>query len=103
MKHLVQHDLGQERAKQVAEAAIRSYQQKFAQYSPQASWVSESRASISFNVKGMTLSGFLDVQPTTIEMDLDVPFFLKPFKGKALGVIEGEINEWIAKAKSGAF
>ena len=101
MKHLVQHDLGQERAKKVAEAAIQSYEEKFAKYSPKASWVTPSRAAISFSVKGMTLSGFLDVQPSSIEMDLDVPFFLKPFKGQALGVIEGEIREWIARAKAG--
>lgn len=101
MKHLVQHDLGQERAKKVAEAAIQSYEQKFAKYSPKANWVTPSRAAISFNVKGMTLNGFLDVQPTTIEMDLNVPFLLKPFKGTALGVIESEIREWIARAKNG--
>jgi hypothetical protein len=28
-----------------------------------------------------------------------VPFLLRPFKSQALGVIEGEINEWIKKAK----
>ena len=36
-----------------------------------------------------------------IEMDLDVPFVLRPFKGKAMGVIEEEIKKWIAKAKAG--
>jgi len=33
-------------------------------------------------------------------LDIDVPFLLRPFKSQALGVIEGEINEWIKKAKS---
>ena len=32
--------------------------------------------------------------------DIDVPFLLRPFKSQALGVIEGEINEWIKKAKA---
>lgn len=102
MKHSVPHDLGQERAKKVAEAALESYAQKFAKYSPRATWTSTNRADIAFSVKGMSISGSLDVLPTSIDMDLEVPFLLKPFKGQALAVIEGEIKEWIQKAKSGA-
>lgn len=101
MKHAVHHDLGIERAKKVAEAALSSYQQKFAKYQPQARWTSDTRANISFSVKGMSLSGALEVRATTIEMELDVPFLLKPFQGKAVGVIEEEINAWIAKEKQG--
>jgi hypothetical protein len=29
-----------------------------------------------------------------------VPFMLRPFKSQALNVIDGEINEWIKKAKA---
>jgi hypothetical protein len=101
MKHVVQHDLGQERAKKVAEEALRSYTEKFAKYSPKANWVSPNRADISFSVKGMTLGGTLEVTEKSIEMDLEVPFLLRPFKGQALGVIESEIKEWIQKAKAG--
>lgn len=101
MKHVVHHDLGQERARKVAEAAFRTYSEKFAKYSPKASWVSPQKAEIGFTVKGMTLSGSIEVLEKTIEMDLDVPFLLRPFKGQALAVIEGEIKEWISKAKTG--
>jgi hypothetical protein len=101
MKHVVSHDLGQERAKAAAEAAFGAYAQKFAKYSPKVSWTSTNTAQISFQVKGFTLSGSLEVLPRSIEMDLDVPFLLRPFKGQALSVIEGEINEWIQKAKTG--
>jgi hypothetical protein len=101
MKHAVPHDLGPERAKKVAEAALSSYAQKFAKYQPQASWTSDTRANISFTVKGMSLKGALEVRSNAIEMDLDVPFLLRPFQGTAIGVIEGEIKEWIAKAKAG--
>ena len=63
--------------------------------------MSPTRAEISFNVKGMSLSGTLEVQPKAIEMDLDVPFLLKPFKGTAISVIEEEIKSWLAKEKAG--
>ncbi len=101
MKHAVPHDLGPERAKLVAEAAISSYATRFAKYNAKARWVSDKRADISFNVKGMALNGTLEVLPHAIEMDLDVPFFLKPFKSAAIGVIEAEIKGWLAQAKAG--
>lgn len=101
MKHSVHHDLGQERAKQVAESALSTYAQKYANYNPQVTWKGPNKADISFKVKGMSLSGSLEVLEKTIDLDMDVPFLLRPFKSQALGVIEGEINDWIRKAKTG--
>ncbi|MBI3203693.1 MAG: polyhydroxyalkanoic acid system family protein [Myxococcales bacterium] len=101
MKHVVHHGLGLETAKKVADAAFASYQQRFSQYHPQARWVNDQRAEITFKVKGMALMGSLEVNERDIEMDLEVPFVLRPFKGKAIGLIEEEIKKWIDKAKSG--
>ena len=100
MKHSVSHDLGQERAKKVAESALATYAQKYANYSQQVTWKGPNKADISFKVKGMALSGSLEVFDKSIDLDIDVPFLLRPFKSQALGVIEGEINEWIKKAKA---
>ena len=100
MKHSVPHDLGQERAKKVAESALAAYAQKYANYHAQVNWKGPNRADISFKVKGMSLSGSLEVLDRSIDLDMDVPFLLRPFKSQALGVIEGEINEWIKKAKA---
>lgn len=99
--HKVPHDLGQEKAKKVAEAAFEAYRQKFGKYDPKADWKSDYAADISFTVKGKTLNGSMKINPSDIEMDLDVPFLFKPFKGKALEVIEKEIRVWIGKAKDG--
>lgn len=52
-------------------------------------------------MKGVSLEGVLEVGDENIEMDLDVPFLLRPFKGTALGVIDEEIKKWLAKAKAG--
>jgi hypothetical protein len=101
MKHAVPHELGQDLAKKVAESAFASYAQKFAKYDPKSTWVTPTRANISFSVKGMTLNGSLEVSAKAIEMDLDVPFLLRPFKGMAISVIEAEIRAWIQKAKAG--
>ncbi len=100
MKHSVPHDLGQERAKKVAESALGSYVEKFSKYSPKTSWTSPTRAQISFSVKGISLSGSVDVKERSIDLDLDVPFLLRPFQGQAISVIEGEIKEWLVKEKA---
>jgi hypothetical protein len=100
MKHTVPHDLGQERAKKVTESALATYAAKFAKYSPKTTWTSPSRAQISFSVKGMSLSGNVEVKDKSIDLELDVPFLLRPFQGQAVSVIEGEIKAWLAKEKA---
>jgi hypothetical protein len=100
MKHVVSHDLGQARAKEVAQSALSSYKDKFAKYSPEVRWQADNKANIAFKIKGMTISGSLEVLEKTNEMDLEVPFMLRPFKSQALNVIEGEIQDWIKKAKT---
>jgi hypothetical protein len=99
MKHSVPHDLGRDQAKRAAEAAFASYAERFAKYRPTATWTTPDRADISFSAKGLTLKGVLEVKPTSIDMDLDVPLLLRPFKDKALGAIDQEITRWVDKAR----
>ncbi|MCB9584447.1 MAG: polyhydroxyalkanoic acid system family protein [Polyangiaceae bacterium] len=101
MKHTVNHGLGKEKAVEVCKKAFDSYKERFAKYNPTANWVSDTKANIGFTAKGVNLQGGLEVNDSTIEMDLDVPFLLKPFKGKAMAVIEEEIQKWVGKAKAG--
>jgi len=101
MKHSVVHDIGRAQAKRVAEAAWGSYSARFSSYSPTCEWTTEYVAEIGFSVKGVSLTGAIEVNETDITLDLDVPFLLRPFKGTALRVIEEEIHNWIAKSKSG--
>jgi len=98
MKHQVPHALGQPKAKLVAIQALDSYKKRFAEYDPRVDWAGEYLARIGFSVKGVKLNGSIEVLAGSFELDLDVPFLLRPFKGKALSVIEEEINNWVAKA-----
>jgi len=100
MKHSVPHDLGKDLAKKATVAAFAAYQERFAKYNPTAAW-SEDRAQISFTAKGITLKGSLEVTPTSIDIDLDVPFLLRPFKGVAQDAVKREISRWVEKAKRG--
>jgi hypothetical protein len=101
MKHKVSHQLDFATAKGAAESAIKAYKDRFPEFSPDAKWVTEKRAEVSFTAKGFTLKGALELVDNAIEMEVfDVPFVFKIFQKKALGIIEDEIKEWIGKAKS---
>lgn len=101
MRHVVKHGLGKELAKKATLKAWESYQTRFAEYSPEATWVTDDRADVSFRVKGVTLRGSLDVEPEGIGMELEVPFLFRPFKKLAISKIEAEIRNWVGKAERG--
>jgi len=102
MKHSVSHSLGRETARKVARSAFDAYSKRFSEFSPNTVWRGDDAADISFSVKGFTLKGAVEVTDSSIELDMDVPFILRPFQNKAVTVIEREIKEWISKAESGA-
>ena len=101
MKHQIAHDLDSNLAKEAAVRAFEAYQKRFANYNPTMHWEGERKARIGFSVKGVKLGGSIDILPRSIELDLDVPFLFRPFKGKALEVIEKEVRNWLTKAKNG--
>ena len=101
MKHVMSHDLPQDVARKVAEHAFDSYRQRYASYQPTLTWVSDTKAKASFNAKGIKLEGVLELLPKAIAFDLDVPFVLRIFKGRAMEIMERELGVWTEKAKRG--
>lgn len=101
MKHVIKHDLSPELAKRATEAAFATYAERFANYNPTADWSSDTKADISFSAKGVKITGSFELHPGEIEMNLKVPFLLKPFTGRAVRVVEESIQEWVEKAKAG--
>ena len=101
MIHKVEHGLPKETAKKATQKAFDAYKERFEKYNPDANWVSDDEAKVSFSAKGVTLEGNVRLTETDIELEMDVPFLLKPFKSKAVGVIEDEITKWVEKAKEG--
>ena len=101
MKHSIPHDLDQDILQTVVDKALRSYAADLAQYEPKVEWSNDKQVMIGFAVKGLTLKGQLDLRPKAVDVDLDVPFVLRPFKKKAIAVIEREFNTWLARARAG--
>jgi hypothetical protein len=102
MKHAVAHDLSLESAKKAATAALEAYSARFAEYNPSITWLNDYLAEVQFKVKGVSLKGTFAILDKSIEMDMEVPMLLRMFKQKAIDVVEGEINKWIDKARTGA-
>jgi Putative polyhydroxyalkanoic acid system protein (PHA_gran_rgn) len=101
MKQVIQHELDTAMAKRVADHAFADYQQRYPDYQPTLRWVSDQRADIAFNAKGVKLGGSLTLAPKSIALELDVPFLFRPFQKKALDVIEREVRIWLDKARAG--
>jgi hypothetical protein len=101
MKHVIQHDLDNPTAKRVVDRAFAEYQRRFPDYHPSLTWANDLRADVSFNAKGVKLSGAMLVEPHSIVLDLDVPFLFRLFQSKAIEVIDREVRLWIDKAHAG--
>ena len=52
-------------------------------------------------MKGTSLKGVIELAPGSISFDLEVPFLLRMFKGKAIEIMDGELRSWTEKAKRG--
>ena len=88
-------------ALQATKMAWESYKERFSEYQPKATWQGRRHADVQFKVKGVTLRGSFDLEPGGIALDLEVPLVFRPFKKKAIGAIEREIQKWIEKAEKG--
>lgn len=100
-KHVIEHNLDLPTARKVTDKAFETYAERFKEYSPTATWVSDTKSNIGFQAKGIKLNGSLELKPHAVELELDVPLLLRPFKGRAIQVIDEEIRDWIAKANDG--
>ena len=101
MKHTIEHHLPTDMAKKACVKAFESYAERFAKYQPTADWVSDDSANVGFEAKGVKLGGSVVLREGAVDLDMDVPFIFKPFRNKAMEVIEREIREWIGRAENG--
>lgn len=101
MKHVIKHDLSIDLARKAMKKAFEMYIEKFEKYSPTANWTTDNDVKIGFEARGIKIGGDVQLRPNEIEVDMSVPFLLKPFQSKAIDVVDKEINTWIGKAKAG--
>lgn len=98
MKHTIEHDLNDSEAKLATERAIAQYRERYAQYEPFLVWRDARRAELGFSVKGVKLKGSMELRPGAVDVDLDVPLLMRPFKGMAIAAIDKEVRHFIEEA-----
>ena len=101
MKHKIHHGLELPLAKKAIDKAMEAYSARFSDFNPTYDWVTENKGRLSFKAKGVKVEGEIDIQGSEVFVDLEVPFILRIFKGKAIQVIDEEVKGWVAKAKAG--
>lgn len=101
MEHTIEHDLDLETAKKAIDRAMESYAERLADYSPRFEWTSDCVGEFGFEALKVRVSGELSVAEGKIDVEIDVPFILRPFRKRALEVIEREVRLWVGRAKSG--
>jgi hypothetical protein len=99
MKHVVAHDLPEALARSTVEKALGSYRQKYPQATMNLAWVDERTANVQIGAKGFDVKGTLSIAPREIVFDMNVPLLLRPLQGKAMAVLDREVNAWIQKAR----
>ncbi|MDC0684049.1 polyhydroxyalkanoic acid system family protein [Sorangium atrum] len=98
MKHTIEHDLSDSEAKLATERAIAQYRERYAEYEPFLVWRDPRRAELGFSVKGVKLKGSMELRPGAVDVDLDVPLLMRPFKGVAIAAIDKEVRHFIEEA-----
>lgn len=101
MKHEIQHGLEPELAKKAVDKAMEAYSARFAEFNPSFRWASDTKGRLGFKAKGVSVDGDIEIAGPKILVDLEVPFLLRIFKGKAIEVIDREVKKWVEKARAG--
>jgi hypothetical protein len=98
VKHRIEHTLGRERAKELADQAWAHYRTRHSRFSPEAQWDEPYRARITFHALGAKLEGFATFEEQAVVIDFKVPLLLKPFEKQAVQLVETEVRTWLDKA-----
>jgi len=101
MKHEIHHGLEPDLAKKAIDKAMEAYSERFSDFNPRFAWKTESRGELGFKAKGVGVDGSIEIAGPKIFVDLEVPFLLRVFKGKAIDVIDREVKKWVEKARAG--
>lgn len=101
MKQTIQTGLDIPNSKKAIDKAMEAYSARFAEYQPRFAWKGETLGEFGFSAKGLQLQGSMNVREGAIDVDMDVPFLLRVFQGKAMEVIQEQVSFWVEKVKKG--
>jgi len=97
IKLSVPHKLSPEEARQRITKLISETKSQFGNSvsDVKESWV-DNRGTFSFRAMGFSVSGNLQVEPSTVEVEINLPFAALPFKSRAEKEISNRAKELLA-------
>jgi hypothetical protein len=97
IKTSVPHKLGTDEAKKRITHLISESKTKFGNSvsDVEESWT-ENRGTFRFKAMGFSVSGHLQVEPSTVQVEINLPFAALPFKSKLENEISTHARELLA-------
>lgn len=97
IKLSVPHKLGADEAKKRIQQLIADTRKQFGHTvsDVKESWT-DRRGDFSFRAMGFSVSGILKVEPTTADLEIQLPFAALPFKGRVEKEISNRAKELFA-------
>ncbi|MBL4689073.1 MAG: polyhydroxyalkanoic acid system family protein, partial [Nannocystaceae bacterium] len=102
MEYKVKHGLpDRARVRVVVERAYEAYKERLASHDPTLTWDGDSAAKIGFTIMGKKLITDVAIDDANLNITGKIPFLFRPFEKKILGIVGGEVEKWLEKARAG--
>lgn len=98
MKHSVHHQLETAQAKEVLDRALDTYRAHYADHGVETAWVDERTAVVGFELTGSKVDGRITVCEGCYDIDLQLPWMLRPFGKRIAQTFEHEFQRWLDRA-----
>lgn len=96
-RHLFSHSLDEAGARALIIEAFAHYAERYPTAKLGLHWQSERHAELHGVAKGLKLRARIELMPGTCQLDVDVPFVLRPFQDLAQRAIEREVRRWLER------
>ena len=101
MKHQVQHTLDPQAARDVLDSLVETYKQHYAEIPVASDWPAQDRLEFEVKVRGRQVQGTVHVCADCYDFEVDLPWALRPFKGKIASVLDREVTRWAEARAAG--
>lgn len=103
MQHRIPHKLSAPLARLVTRKALDSYVQRYPEFKPTGRWTSPDRAEFQLSALGAKVNGVIVVAAGSVDLDIDVPLIIEPFRKKVTAMVDEEVSLWLKWAAEGRF
>lgn len=101
-EHVIEHDLDQEAAREMARRTLDRYVARYPQYEASVRWADPDNGTVTAKAKGLRVEASMRLDPGRVVLRMDkVPLALRPLQGKVLERIDRDVRRQIADAARG--